>query len=81
MDRPYELAERVSYLFLKNEASDMRKNPTEAESILWKLIRKKQLGVRFNRQYVIDTYIVDFVCLEKQLILEVDGKYHSSEEQ
>ena len=81
MDRPYELAERVSYPFLKNEASDMRKNPTEAESILWKLIRKKQLGVRFNRQYVIDTYVVDFVCLEKQLILEVDGKYHSSEEQ
>lgn len=59
----------------------MRKNPTEAESILWRLIRKKQLGVRFNRQYVIDTYVVDFVCLEKQLILEVDGKYHSSEEQ
>lgn len=59
----------------------MRKNPTEAESILWRFIRKKQLGVKFNRQYVIDTYIVDFVCLEKQLILEVDGKYHFSEEQ
>jgi very-short-patch-repair endonuclease len=81
MDRPYDLAERISYPFLKKEASDMRKNPTEAESILWRLIRKKQLGVRFNRQYVIDTYVVDFVCLEKQLILEVDGKYHSSEEQ
>ena len=81
MDRPYDLAERISYPFLKKEASDMRKNPTEAESILWRLIRKKQLGVRFNRQYVIDTYVVDFVCLEKQLVVEVDGKYHFSEEQ
>jgi very-short-patch-repair endonuclease len=59
----------------------MRKNPTQAEDILWGMLRKKQLGVKFNRQYIIECYIVDFVCLEKQLIIEVDGKYHDTEYQ
>lgn len=59
----------------------MRNNPTEAESVLWKFIRDKQLGYRFRRQLIIDDYIVDFVCLDKKLIIEVDGKYHSVGEQ
>jgi very-short-patch-repair endonuclease len=59
----------------------MRTNPTEAESVLWKHLRNKQLGYRFRRQQIIDDYIVDFVCLEKQLIIEVDGKYHANGEQ
>ena len=81
MEKPYELAERQLYPLLKSDAIEMRKNPTEAESVLWTILRKKQLGVKFHRQYVIETYIVDFVCLEKQLIIEVDGKYHFTEEQ
>ena len=59
----------------------MRENPTEAESILWKYLRDKQLGYRFRRQQIIDNYIVDFVCLEKTLIIEIDGKYHNTTEQ
>jgi len=39
------------------------------------------LGVKFKRQHVIFDYIVDFVCLEKQLVIEVDGAYHNMEEQ
>ena len=81
MEKPYELAERQLYPLLKSDAIEMRKNPTEAESVLWTILRKKQLGVKFHRQYVIETYIVDFVCLEKQLIIEVDGKYHFTDEQ
>ena len=38
---------------------------------------KRQLGVKFNRQHVIGDYIVDFVCLEKRLVIEVDGEYHN----
>ena len=80
MEKPYELAERQLYPLLKSDAIEMRKNPTEAESVFWTILRKKQLGVKFHRQYVIETYIVDFVCLEKQLIIEVDGKYHLTDE-
>ena len=81
MEKPYELAERQLYPQLKEDAIRLRKNLTEAESVLWTILRKKQLGVKFHRQYIIETYIVDFVCLEKQLVIEVDGKYHFTEEQ
>ena len=55
--------------------------PTEAESLLWNYIRAKQLNVKFNRQHVIGDYIVDFVCIEKSLVIEVDGGYHFEYEQ
>jgi len=69
------------YGVLKENARMNKKYLTEAESILWDLLRRKQLGVIFRKQYIIDAYIVDFVCLSKQLVVEVDGKYHSSFEQ
>ncbi len=49
--------------------------------MLWQRIRNKQLGAKFRRQHIIDDYIVDFVCLQHQLIIEVDGKYHAGGEQ
>ena len=49
---------------------------TPAESVLWECIRNKNLRVRFRRQHPVFGYIPDFVCLEKQLIVEVDGGYH-----
>ncbi len=62
---------------IKELASNMRKNMTDAEKKLWYCINNKQLGVQFRRQYVIDNkYIADFVCLEKKLIIEVDGSQH-----
>ena len=58
-------------------ASNMRQNMTDAEKKLWYCINNKQLGVQFRRQYVIDNkYIADFVCLEKKLIIEIDGSQH-----
>ena len=48
---------------------------------MWNRLSRRQLGVKFNRQHIIGDYIVDFVCLEKRLIIEVDGEYHSAEEQ
>ncbi|MBQ9295946.1 MAG: endonuclease domain-containing protein [Paludibacteraceae bacterium] len=77
----YITARTASYEFLKEGARNMRETPTEAESILWKYLRDKQLGYKFRRQQIIDNYIVDFVCLEKTLIIEIDGKYHNDTNQ
>ncbi len=58
----------------------MRKKPTPQESILWHYLRQKQLGVKFRRQFpVLNQYIVDFVCLEKKIIIELDGSQHNKE--
>ncbi len=64
------------YGALLERAKEMRKNPTEAEKKLWDALRRRNLDVRFRRQHPIYEYIVDFVCLEKELIIEVDGKIH-----
>ena len=58
----------------------LRKNLTEAEQKLWSRLRRKQLhGFRFRRQRPIGPYIVDFVCLEASLIIEVDGGQHAEQ--
>jgi len=62
----------------KTKARELRKNPTEAERKLWKYLRLRQLGgYKFRRQQPLGSYIVDFVCLEKKLIVELDGGQHS----
>ena len=62
----------------KDRARELRKNPTEAEHMLWRHLRLRQLGgCKFRRQQPIGKYIVDFVCFEKRLIVEVDGGQHS----
>ncbi len=53
---------------------------TEAERFLWRQLRLRQFGGhKFRRQQPIGKYIVDFVCLERQLIIEVDGGHHSEQ--
>ncbi len=64
------------YGILLERAKEMRKNPTAAEKKLWEALRKRNLGGKFRRQHPIADYIVDFVCLEKELIIEVDGDIH-----
>ena len=61
-------------------ARNLRKNLTEQEKILWQLLRKKSINnLKFRRQYAIGNYIVDFVCHEKKLIIEIDGGQHNEE--
>ena len=69
-----------AYLNLNN-AKENRKNPTEAENILWQALRGDQLEAKFRRQHLIGDYIVDFVCLKKALVIEVDGGYHNDKQQ
>jgi very-short-patch-repair endonuclease len=61
-------------------ARKLRSNLTDAESILWRHLRFRQIdGYKFRRQRPIGHYIVDFVCLEKKLVIEVDGGQHNGE--
>ncbi|TGE24128.1 DUF559 domain-containing protein [Hymenobacter aquaticus] len=62
-------------------SKQMRSTPTEAENILWQELRNSKLGEKFRRQHVIKSYIVDFVCIGKMLIIEVDGDVHATAEQ
>ena len=78
---PFRTAHPDIYQILKNNAVNNRKNPTNAETLLWQCIRDRQLGLKFRRQHAIGDYIADFICLEISLIIEVDGEYHNSEEQ
>jgi DNA ligase-associated DEXH box helicase len=55
--------------------------PTEAEDTLWQQLRAKKLGYKFRRQHIVLGYIPDFVCIEKKLIIEVDGGYHNDVDQ
>lgn len=66
-----------TYKKLHDFALEMRKNPTNAEAIMWKELRNEKLGVKFRRQHIIDKYIPDFVCLENKLIVEIDGSIHN----
>ncbi len=59
---------------LKPFAKEMRKEFTEAENLLWQELRNNKLGFKFRRQHLIDKFIVDFFCIETQLIIEVDGE-------
>jgi histidinol dehydrogenase len=61
---------------LKESSRRMRTNPTPAENVLWQRLRNHSLGVKFRRQHVIDRFVVDFVCLNARLIVEVDGEIH-----
>ena len=62
-------------------ARQLRKASTDAERYLWLHLRTKQLaGLRFRRQHPIGPYIVDFVCLEKRLVVELDGGQHQIQE-
>ena len=60
----------------RTRAIELRKELTPAERKLWAVIRNDQLGVNFRRQHAIGKYIPDFVCIEKKLIIELDGSQH-----
>jgi leucyl-tRNA synthetase len=64
---------------LKDNARENRKEPTEAEDKFWQAVRDSTLSVKFRRQHAIGSFIVDFVCIEKKLVIEVDGSIHNKQ--
>jgi methionine--tRNA ligase beta chain len=73
----YRTADPTSYTLLKSFVAEHRSQPTEAENVLWQILRGKKIGgYKFRRQHIINMFIADFVCLEHNLIIEVDGLIH-----
>ena len=59
-------------------ARKLRAHQTDAETVLWDRIRNRQIdGHKFARQVPIGGYICDFVCRERQIVVEVDGGQHN----
>jgi very-short-patch-repair endonuclease len=68
--------------WLASHAKQLRKSSTEAERVLWHSLRARQIeGLKFRRQQPIGGHIVDFACLEKALVIEVDGGQHGEDAQ
>jgi very-short-patch-repair endonuclease len=62
-------------------ARELRRGETSAESLLWSLLRNRQLhGFKFRRQHQFGDYIADFYCREAQLVIECDGSAHNANE-
>jgi very-short-patch-repair endonuclease len=59
-------------------ARRLRRDPTDVERRVWKALRNRQIeACKFRRQVPLGTYIVDFVCIEKKLVIELDGGQHA----
>ena len=89
---PLQSSEGVASRDLKHHNQRMHKNTssrafarlqrtsmTREEVLVWSIIRKQQLGVRFRRQLPIGPYFAAFACLSPKLIVEVDGGHHGDE--
>lgn len=62
---------------MRELATSLRNNPTDAERHLWQFLKKSQLsGYKFRRQESLGKYIVDFICIDARLIIEIDGSQH-----
>ena len=60
----------------------LRQNQTNAEELVWRFIRNRQLlGYKFKRQYSVDHFVIDFFCSDLKLAIEIDGGSHNSPEQ
>ena len=61
-------------------ARDLRSRATDAERALWRALRQRRFdGCKFRRQQPLGPYIVDFFCLERRLVVEVDGAHHAEQ--
>lgn len=63
-------------------ARDMRRTQTDAENLLWLILRNRRFsGFKFRRQHPVGRYILDFYCHDQKIAVELDGGGHASEEQ
>jgi very-short-patch-repair endonuclease len=67
---------------MKQLARILRRHQTDAEKQIWRHLRNRGLaGFKFRRQYSVGPYVVDFVCLERWLVVEIDGGQHMEQQQ
>jgi very-short-patch-repair endonuclease len=65
---------------MKDHVRELRKHSTDAEKHLWHFLRAKRLkGHKFRRQHLLYPFVVDFICLEKKLVVELDGGQHAEQ--
>lgn len=63
---------------IRTWAREMRGHQTDAEALLWMLLRNRRIaGAKFRRQHPLGRYILDFYCIEKRLCIELDGGQHN----
>ena len=61
----------------RQHARSMRRGQTDAEASMWRMLRHRRfIGLKFRRQVPIKNYILDFVCFERQIFVEIDGSQH-----
>ena len=66
---------------IRDFAKKMRREPTDAEAKMWRLLRDRRLAqFKFRRQVPFQNFILDFVCFEKRLVVEIDGSQHADSE-
>ncbi|HEY0329697.1 MAG TPA: endonuclease domain-containing protein [Rhodopseudomonas sp.] len=67
---------------LRGFARNMRRQPTDAEARMWRLLRSRRLtNFKFRRQVPFQNFILDFVCFEHSVVIEIDGGQHASSRQ
>jgi very-short-patch-repair endonuclease len=59
-------------------ARDLRKAQTDAEKLLWRALRRRELDLKFRRQHPVGRFILDFYCEEARLAVELDGGGHAA---
>ena len=82
MHNPLSLRERVGVRakITKQLSKNLRRNQTKAEIKIWRHLKNRTLaGFKFRRQCPIGPYIVDFVCFERMLVIEIDGGQHAEQ--
>jgi very-short-patch-repair endonuclease len=63
---------------LSGNARRLRRQATDAEAAMWQALRSRRFSsIKFRRQFPFQNYILDFVCLERRLVIEIDGSQHA----
>jgi very-short-patch-repair endonuclease len=59
-------------------ARALRREPTEVEKVMWRLLRNRQFAnIKFRRQYPVGPFVADFACPSQRVIIELDGSQHA----
>jgi len=78
---PHTPHHRPTVKRIRDFAKKMRREPTDAEAAMWRVLRDRRLAhFKFRRQFPFQSFILDFVCFEKRIVVEIDGSQHASSE-